>query len=181
MPPLTSALASVLLLAASTFSAVPAALEIPLSAWEPEDGDNLVIDTEGNEGYLLHADGRYIRFPVITGQTRVVSYIGLVYDATTPAGTFAVRSRHVKGDRITYGPTGRFLRLYDAKGFTHYGIHEHAAEDVMFARKDRFQSMGCVIVPREMMDILDETYSRNGAIRVVTQYGVGNPVAAAFY
>ncbi len=168
---LTSALTLVSLAVAS-----PA---VPQTAWVPESGDHLVLDTQKNMGYLMHRDGRYLAFRIVTGQKRYVRYIGLSYFAGTPQGDFDIQSRHIKGDRITYGPTGRFLRMYKDGAFTHYGVHEHAREDEMFADGERFRSMGCIIVKSRIMDILDETFARNGAIAVKIRSGIEDPIAVA--
>lgn len=149
---------------------------IPLSDWTPEAGDHLLVDTEDNTGYLLRADNSlYTEFPVITGQKRVVTYIGRTYNAETPNWHWVVKSRHIKGDHTTFGPTGRFLRLYrDGEEYTAYGIHEHRSEVRMFGEKDRYQSMGCVIVQRSVLDIIEATYALNGELlEVVTQKGIG--------
>ena len=162
---------------------MPAAYQVSLATWEPAVGDRIVVDTKDNEGYLIHTDGRYVNFPVITGQRRWVYYIGRSYNAATPNWNWVVKSEDIKGDRITFGPTGRFLRLYkDGEDNTAYGFHEHASEEIMFALEKRFQSMGCIIVRTAMMDILEETYEINGesGIQVRTRYGVEEPVKLAF-
>ncbi|MDD4628357.1 MAG: L,D-transpeptidase [Candidatus Peribacteraceae bacterium] len=161
--------------------AAPVPLEVPFSEWHIEVGDRLVVDTKENEGYLIHDDGRYVSFPVATGQHRGVCYIGRCYDATTPTRTWQVKSKDIKGDRITFGPSGRFLRLYKDGEQTAYGIHEYKYEDRMFDDQPRFKSMGCVIVKKAMMDVLEQTYAVNeGMLHVVTQYGVAAPVETAF-
>jgi hypothetical protein len=41
--------------------------------------------------------------------------------------------------------------------------------------------MGCIIVKKDIMDILDATFSVNeGVIDVVTQYGIAEPLTAAY-
>jgi len=151
------------------------------ASWGPEIGDRLVVDTQENKGFLIHPDGRYIRFDLITGQKRNVYYIGRYYNAATPNYDWVIKSKHIKGDRITYGSTGRFLRLYKNDEFTHYGIHEHRDEQIMFERNDRFQSMGCIIVRSNMLDIIEETYELNkNNLPVTTRHGVDNPVEVAF-
>lgn len=142
----------------------------------------MVVDTKTNEGYLIHADGRFVQFPVATGQRKFVCYIGRCYNATTPEATWQVKSRDIKGDHITFGPSGRFLRLYKhGEDSTAYGIHEYAYEDRMFAEGERYRSMGCIVVKKEMMDIIDATYSINeGILDVITAYGIDDPVHMAF-
>jgi hypothetical protein len=150
--------------------------------WQPQVGDRVIFDTLDNIGYITHANGEFISFPIVTGQNRVVHYIGLTYNAATPVGEWTAKSRHIKGDRITYGGSGRFLRLYkDGEEYTHYGIHTHAYEDVFFARDPdkRFRSMGCIIVKENIYDIIEETYSLNGErLQVTTKYGLdGDEIA----
>lgn len=148
---------------------------IPITEWHALPGDRLLVDTKENEGYLIHTNGRYTHFPVATGQHRTVCYIGRCYNATTPERTWQVRGRDIKGDRITFGPSGRFLRFFRGDESSPYGIHEYAYEDRMFTG-DRYWSMGCVIVKKEVMDILDATFATNeGVIDVVTKYGITDP------
>lgn len=147
-------------------------LKIPIEDWTPETGDHLMVDTSSNNGYLLRADNSlYTEFPVITGQKRTVHYIGRTYNAATPDWNWVMKSRHIKGDRITYGPTGRFLRLYkDGTEYTSYGIHEHRSEERMFGEESRYQSMGCIIVQSSILDMIEQTYELNGEmLDVVTR------------
>ena len=87
-------------------------------------------------------------------------------------------ARDIKGDHVTFGPSGRFLRLFeDGETSTAYGIHEYLYEDRMFADGERYRSMGCIIVKKDIMNILDATFSINeGKFDVVTQYGISDPV-----
>ncbi len=145
------------------------------SDWQPMVGDRFIVDTTENAGYLIRSDSSsYTTFPVITGQRRVVHYIGRTYDARTPNQRWVVKTRHIKGDRITYGPTGRFLRMYkDGQEYTSYGIHEHRSEQRMFAENERYQSMGCIIVKTAIMDVVEATYELNGdLLEVLTQPSV---------
>ena len=150
-----------------------------LAQWEPAFGDRFIADTAENVGYLVHRNGHFTAFPIATGQRRVVRYIGLTYDATTPEGEWMAKSRHIKGDRITYGPTGRFIRLYKDNDFTHYGIHTYAYEDEFLGGEDRFKSMGCIVASERVFDIIEKTYYMNGKyLDVTTKYGVeGTSVA----
>ncbi len=155
----------------------PAFHEIAGKAWLIERGDSLVLDTQKNEGFLVHQDGRYYRFPVVTGQRRRVWYIGRSYFAATPNRLWTARSLDSKGDRVTFGPSGRFLRLYDGDETTAYGLHEHRDEDEMFSEsgEGRFRSMGCVIVQTEILDLLVATWILNGEeLEVISQYGIEN-------
>lgn len=152
---------------------VPIAIAEP--QWQPEPGDRIFVDTRDNFGYLVHSDGRYLPFPVATGQRRHVYYIGRSYNAATPNWDWTIRSMDTKGDRVTFGPTGRFLRLYkDGEENTAYGFHEHRDEAEFFATDapERYRSMGCIIVQHDMMNLLVLTFELNGSVDVTTAYGI---------
>lgn len=139
--------------------------------WVPAEGDEFVVNVRTNEGFLVRpSTGEMMQFPVITGQKRVLHYLGLHYFGETPVGMWEARSKHTKSDRITYGRDGLFLRLYLDGQETHYGIHAHRDEDVMFKLEDRNQSMGCIIVPTNMLDIIEETFDLNGGKLAVTTF-----------
>ena len=145
-------------------------------------GDSLVIDTKENVGYLVHEDGGYTAFPVATGQRRIVRYIGRTYDATTPNRSWTIEKEDKKGDHITFGKSGRFLRLNKHAGDdddeSAYGIHSHAYADKMLGRADRYRSMGCVIVTENMLDVIEATFRLNAdRLRVVTVNGLGEELA----
>ncbi|MBM3231632.1 L,D-transpeptidase [Candidatus Peregrinibacteria bacterium] len=152
----------------------PVAVAVAASEWKPEPGDTAFIDTRSNDGYLVHDDGRYLRFPVVTGQRRGVYYIGRSYNATTPATDWVIQSSEVKGDRVTFGPSGRFLRLWKDDERTAYGFHEHRDEEEMFGApaEERYRSMGCIILESSTMDIFALTLELNGSIAVHTRYGI---------
>lgn len=158
---------------ASAMSPVPH--QVSKQSWNMEQGDRVIIDTHNNEGYLFHEDGEYLRFPIVSGQRRYVSYIGRYYNASTPNWSWEAKSLDVKGDRITFGPSGRFLRLYKDGQRTAYGLHEHRDEEEMFALEasKRFRSFGCIIVTKDMMDLLVNTFLHNGgSLDVISQHGV---------
>lgn len=146
-----------------------------IEEWQPVAGDSFVVDTEENIGFLVHVDGGYTSFPVVTGQHRVVRYIGRVYDAATPVRTWTALTQEVKGDRITFGKRGLFLRLFSSgDDRTPYGIHSHAYAEKMLRSVDRYRSMGCVIVSNAILDILISTFELNEKkLDVVTVYGFG--------
>lgn len=165
----------------STFAPAPTAAapailfeRIGFLEWQPQKGDSFMVDTKNNIGYLVHTDGRYYKFDVVTGQRRGVCYIGRCYFAATPNWEWRAKSMDIKGDRITFGPTGRFVRLYkDGTENTAYGIHEYKYEDKMFSENERFGSMGCVIVRKKIMDVIEETFNVNdGDFEVITKHGI---------
>ena len=149
---------------------------ITIGDWIPQSGDRLLINVEGNVGTIVHTSGDRLTFPVISGQRRTLHYLGRRYFGATPQKEWVVKALDIQGDRVTYGRSGRFLRLYDQGTRTHYGIHGHRDEEVMFGRPDRFQSMGCVIVREEVMDLLIKAFAVNeGEIAVVTHGGNVQP------
>ena len=142
----------------------------------------MIVDTDENIGYLIHRDGGYTSFPVATGQKRVVRYIGRTYDARTPSRTWQALSQQIKGDRITFGKLGRFLRLssidVDEMEETPYGIHSHASIEKMLAREDRYRSMGCILVSEPVLNTIIATFDTNEQkMDVVTVNGLGEIVA----
>lgn len=146
---------------------------LSLVDWTPRSGDRFIADTKENIGYLLHDDGAYISFRIATGQKRVVRYIGRVYDARTPERHWEARTKHIKGDRITFGPEGTFLRLFIDNEQTPYGIHSHRSIGTMLADADRYKSMGCILVSKEILDIIVQTYELNGNnLPVRTLFGI---------
>lgn len=168
----------------SSFAAVTPATPITsdASAWRAHAGDRIVIDTKETIGYIIHPDGMTLEFPVATGQRRGVCYIGRCYNATTPERVWQIREKNIKGDRITFGPSGRFLRLFYKDASTPYGFHEYGYEERMFDDSPRFKSMGCIIVRSGIMDILDQTFAVNeGAVDVVTAYGAEEELRAAWH
>ncbi len=152
---------------------------IPQEAWVPVAGDRVIVDTQANVGYLVHEDGTYLEFPVLTGQKRYVYYIGRGYYAATPEKTWTVREVEVKGRSMTFGETGTFLRLYDEGERTAYGIHSHLTFEKMLSEGDRYRSMGCVLVSEDILKLIVKTFETNGnALDVATVNGVTLPEPA---
>lgn len=129
----------------------------------------------------MHPTGQNLSFNLVTGQRRTVNYIGLTYNAATPSGDWVAKSHHVKGDRITYGPSGRFIRLYkNGDIYTHYGIHTHAYGDDYLVSDNRYRSMGCIIVSEDIFNLIERTYLLNGQyLRVATREGIDTPAELA--
>ncbi|MFA7681837.1 MAG: hypothetical protein WCX61_02285 [Candidatus Peribacteraceae bacterium] len=157
-------------------SPAPLIERVGFLGWEPQVGDALLIDTQNNFGYMIHPNGSFFRFAVVTGQRRFVCYIGRCYNAATPTWEWRALSKEIKGDRVTFGPSGRFIRLFkDGEENTAYGIHEYKYEDRIFESPGRFGSMGCIVVRQPIMDMIEHTFDINeGDFEVVTQYGVSS-------
>jgi hypothetical protein len=160
----------------------PAIAEVSAEAWEPMKDDRFLVDTKENIGYLVHDNGTYAKFKVATGRNETVHYLGMTYKATTPTGTWKVKARNTSPDHITFGPGGRFLRLFkDGTEYTRYGIHDYAYLDDILAKDTdgRFFSMGCILVKPAILDTLEKIYALNGGeIEVATVYGLSGPLIA---
>lgn len=131
--------------------------------WVPQAGDRVMVDTTENVGYLVREDGTHTAFPVLTGQRRVVRYIGRTYNAATPHKQWTSKSVDVKGRSMTFGETGTFVRLYDEDGEqTPYGIHSHLTFQKMLDEGDRYRSMGCVLVSEDVLKLIVNTFELNG-------------------
>ncbi len=149
------------------------ALPIEASYWTPEIHDTFIADTESNMGYIVHENGDYTMFRIGSGQQKKVHYMGITYDASTPVEHWAVKSTKIQTDRITFGESGFFMRLWRDNEETAYGIH--ATENIkdILASNDRYKSMGCILVSNDILDILKKTYELNGKnLDVVTVEGI---------
>ncbi len=144
---------------------------VPQEAWIPEVDDRLIIDVAQNHGYLVGIDGFYTSFPVGTGQRRTVRYIGKIYNAATPRARWTAQSLEIKrGDRATYGNTGRFFRMHHERwGRTQYGIHATSNIEDILAMDDRYRSMGCILVSDDILTLLEQTFALNdNSMQVIT-------------
>lgn len=165
---------------ASWFTLLPSEkTETLLTDWQPEPGDSFVVDTLNNIGYLVHENGGYTSFLVVTGQRRTVHYIGMTYFAATPERQWTALSNERKGRSVTFGEDGTFLRLFNGNERTPYGIHSHLYVKTMMERDVRYGSMGCIIVSEELLDLIENTFTTNGdRLDVVTKYGFGDAVVS---
>ncbi|TSC59039.1 MAG: hypothetical protein Greene041619_220 [Candidatus Peregrinibacteria bacterium Greene0416_19] len=139
-------------------------------AWTIRRGDFVVFDLSTNRGRLYHrGDPDPLTFAGASGQKRAVSYLGRRYYAATPIDDWMVQSTKIQPDRMTFGKSGLFLRLYRGGLSTAYGIHSYGNLGAMIGT---YGSMGCLIVNDEILDILHRTYVHNGnTLRVKTVAG----------
>lgn len=152
---------------------------IPQESWIAMKGDRFIVDTKENMGYIAHDNGSYLSFKVATGQRRYVRYLGMTYNAATPNRRWTVQSTDVKGDHVTFGPTGFFMRLYDDGDHTAYGIHSHRDIKTMLADDKRYYSMGCILVSDDILALLTQAYYLNGnTLDVVTVNGLDTSLLA---
>ncbi len=166
-----SLLLSILLL--SLPLAVSATGYIPQQQWQPRIVDEFIVDVDSNTGYLLHADGGYMAFPLATGQQRTIHYLGINYFASTPLSSWIAKDEMIQTDRVDFGITGRFLRLYkNGSERTAYGIHGYKYFKKWLKDDTRYKSLGCIVVSEDMLDIIEATYRINGnRLNVQTTYG----------
>lgn len=152
----------------------PQTQAIPLSQWVPQSGAVFLVDTKDAVGYLINTDGSFTSVPVILGQNKEIHYLGRTYLATTPEASWVVKEIDEQGDHITFGKDGTFLRLFkNGTLSTPYGIHTHAYIDTMLASDSKYYSYGCILVTKNVLDILQTMYERNGkALHVVTMFGL---------
>lgn len=129
--------------------------------WEPQAGDAFIVDVEQNTGFLVHENGRALRFPVATGRREYVYYIGRYYKAATPVRTWTAQQKQIKGDRRTFGVSGRFLRLFRDGESSPYGIHSYFKVADWMQEDERYFSMGCIVVTEEIMDVIERTFEVN--------------------
>ncbi len=141
------------------------AASIDLQQWQPQYGDEFIVDVDANVGYLVHADGNYLPFLLATGMRKTIRGFGIVYNGATPTRTWVVKSETMNSG---FGVTGRFLRLsYNGKD-THYGIHSYAYVNSWLQSDNRYRSLGCIVVSEDMLNVLEQTYETNGNELVVT-------------
>lgn len=152
----------------------PSQPAIPLNDWVPAMHDVFVADTQSNIGYLVHEDGSFLQTPIGSGKKQTVRYIGRTYNAATPVGIWTIKDKSIKGDHITFGKSGLFLRLFkNGDDYTAYGIHATGNINKLLTWNDRYQSMGCILVSDEVLEILEKTYELNGdTLDVVTINGL---------
>lgn len=151
-----------------------AATALSAQEWESHPGDELIVDVKNNMGYLVRdGEATYLPFMVATGQKRTVNYLGMQYFAATPIGTWIAKERKIQSDRITFGKSGRFLRLFrGGTEHSYYGIHSFRYVDDWFESGYRYRSLGCVVVTEDIMTIIENSYVANGnQLRVTTTNG----------
>lgn len=106
----------------------------------------------------------------------MIYYIGRYYNATTPEREWKMKTKHIKGDRWTFGDRGIFLRLFYKGESTPYGIHSMKNIDEKFEKPadERFISAGCGIVNEPMLDRLMAMMELSGdeGVTVITKYGI---------
>lgn len=133
-----------------------------------------IVDVNANTGYLLHADSdEYLPFLVATGMKKTVNYLGMTYNAQTPLKTWVAKQKVTQPDKVDFGVTGRFFRLYmNGQTRTSYGIHGYKYFDKWLQEGERYRSFGCIVMSEEMLNIIEKTYALNSnSLLVVTSNG----------
>lgn len=137
-----------------------AATVVSAETWEPQAGDELFIDVDSNMGYMLRSDSdEFFSFVLATGVRKKINYLGRNYFAATPKGQWVAKARKIQTDRVMFGKTGRFLRLYwGGDTFTNYGIHGYAYFDKWAKSDDRYKTYGCIAVSEDILDLIEQAY-----------------------
>ncbi len=141
-----------------------------IADYAPSEGDYLTVFIPTGKAYLANDTTKiYAEFPILSGQPRNVRYIGRYYFAATPEQEWEVKSMDVKKDRVTFGKTGRFFRLYENGNGTPYGIHGYKYADKIIKSGKIYASMGCVIVPEEVLNVIDASFKADTKVlKVIT-------------
>lgn len=142
--------------------------------WTPQVGDELIVDVESNTGYMIHPDGSYLPFLVATGMQKNIRYLGRTYFAQTPMKDWVAKEKKIQTDKVMFGKTGRFFRLFDGgKTSTPYGIHSFKYVDDWMKEQERYKSYGCIVVTEDILDIVEDTFYLNEkTLKVKTIFGL---------
>lgn len=138
--------------------------------YQASSGDYLTVYIPTGMAYLANDTTKtYTEFRILSGQPRKVHYIGRYYFAATPEQEWEIKSMDIKKDRVTFGKTGRFFRLYENGDSTPYGIHGLKNSAKLIEQGKIYASMGCVIIPEEVLDVIDASYKiDNKEMKVLT-------------
>lgn len=123
--------------------------------FEPSEGDYFLVDIDDALGYLVNDDKKtYTVFPIMSGGR----------GTPTPRQEWYVKEKNIQSNRIFFGETGEFLRMYSNDGNTRtgYGIHNYAYFEEEIEKGTKYLSWGCIMVSAEMEDIIEESYLANG-------------------
>jgi hypothetical protein len=144
--------------------------EVDVFDFQASENDTFLVDVPHGMGYLVNEKDRiYTSFRVLTGQRRVVRYIGRRYFAGTPEQTWYARSREIKRDRVTFSSSGEFFRLYFKNAGTPYGIHGYKYYQQNIAKGALYLSMGCILVDDRVLDVIEKSFYATGKnLKVVT-------------
>lgn len=134
--------------------------------YEPREGDYFLVDIDDALGYLVN-DGymTYTVFPIMSGATRT----------PTPEEEWVVKEKNIQSNRIVFGETGEFLRMYKNDGDTRtgYGIHNYAYFEEEIEKGTKYLSLGCILVSADIHDLIEESYLANGEnMKMITKYDV---------
>lgn len=133
---------------------------------------SLVFDLSTHNGYIVSQKQVLDKFDILSGQKRVVTYIGLTYYAETPVKEWYIENIESKADKMTFGESGRFARLFDTVEGTNYGIHPYKYFDKEIEAGNQYVSMGCVLVSEDTMDKIQLILENQKKIEVVTTFDV---------
>ena len=143
---------------------------VDIDQYQASSGDYLTVYIPNGTAYLANDSTKiYAEFPILSGQPKNVYYIGRYYFAATPEQEWEIKSMDTKRDRVTFGKTGRFFRLYKDGEPTPYGIHGLKNSAKLIDSGKIYASMGCVIVPEEALNFIDSSFTANNQdMKVIT-------------
>jgi hypothetical protein len=149
-------------LARSAASEIPTWKQVDIKEFIPSKGDYVLVGLDDAVGYLVNDSSlTYAQFSILSGQQKYVYYIGRYYYAATPEQTWAVKSKDIKKDRVTFSKTGEFLRLYKEGDPTPYGIHGYRYFQKEIEKGRKYLSMGCILVADESLDVIEKSFLAN--------------------
>ncbi|NIA01951.1 MAG: hypothetical protein GWP15_01060 [Nitrospirae bacterium] len=126
------------------------------------EGDYFLVDIDDAFGYLINDDNKtYTVFPVMTGALRT----------PTPENEWIIKEKNIQSNRVIFGKTGEFLRMYldDGNTRTGYGIHGYGYFAEEIEKGTKFLTLGCILVADNIHDLLEESYLINNEnMRVIT-------------
>ena len=82
-----------------------------------------------------------------------------------------MKEKNIQSNRIIFGETGEFLRMYSNDGNTRtgYGIHNYAYFEEEIEKGTKYLSLGCILVAADVHDIIEKSYLANGEnMRMIT-------------
>ena len=128
---------------------------VPVLTLTPSEGDRFLVDIDNALGYIVNNNNlTYSAFPLMTGALRT----------PTPEETWVVKELNIQPNRVIFGDSGEFLRMYRGEGAqrTGFGIHgyKYFQKEIEGGRK--FLSLGCILVADNVHDVLEGSWRANG-------------------
>ena len=93
----------------------------------------------------------------------------------TPETDWVVKEKNIQPNRVIFGETGEFLRMYKNGDIrTGYGIHNYKFFEYEIENGRKFLSLGCILVSAEVHDMIEESFLANdSALEMKTVRSMG--------